>query len=891
MSFLEYYFESQKSFEDIHGEYTIVLIQKGKFYECYQYDTVGKAIEFAQLINTTLTVLNKNKPISATNPHMAGFQTGFIDRNLPILLDNNYTVVVIDEDPNNTQLRSVKAVFSPGTYIDNNQVSNNFLCVYIDFNKKNQYFFSISSIDLSTGNVKLYEIHSGNTLMKFEECYRIIESLNPSEIIVVSNSILQHQYKCVFDNSRRKIRFIDYVSDIATLSYQNSIFKDVYNIRSPLSAIEYLDLVQYPMACYALAFILKYCLEHNKRIVCNLNYPVFENFENRLILHNNSIYQLNIINHTKEKSLLSIIDYTSTAMGKRLLKDTLLNPCCDPSKLQIAYDELESMIPVYRDYEIKLKQIVDIEKLHRKMGLGTLKPYELWSLVESYEALKWILKAENPVLFQLFESYYEMIKKEFQVNVLKDHKDFEINVFCNNVFPEIDLMFEKIEHINTELNIICTTLNTYIPGNGTVKLESDCIETTQARSKKIKDQTSDYTFVVENKSKTIVKNSNIDTLFHEKKKTIDLLKPKIEKLYYTKIESIYNEHHTTFQNIHDIVSYADLKKSKAKCAVLNQYTKPILSSSKCLHINKMKHPIIEQLDNDSVFDPYSVSFDENNTGILLYGVNGSGKSTFSKSIALNVILAQSGHYVCAESMEFKPYERLYTRLGDADNIYKGQSSFFVEMNELKSILHYSDVNSLIIGDEPCRGTEDNSALSIVSFTLEWLLNKSSTFVFATHLHQLPELSCLKNHPKLMIKHVSVEYNENNVLVYTHKIEDGKCKRNYGLEIAQKILNLPDFEERTNDIFREITKQTSRKRSKYNKNVYTVKCEICSSTENMHTHHIIYQHNFDAQSPLKDVRGNLVTLCEKHHIMTHQRKLSIHGWKQSLDGPILDYTFV
>ena len=891
MSFLDYYFESQKHYETLHGEFTIVLIQKGKFYECYQYDNVGKAMEFAQLINTTLTVLNKNKPISDSNPHMAGFQIGFIDRNLPILLDNNYTVVVIDEDPNNTQLRSVKAVFSPGTYIDNNQVSNNIVCVYIDINRTNQYFFSLSSIDLSTGIVKLFEIHSGNILMKFEECYRIIESLNPSELIIVSNSILQHQYKCVFDNSRRKIRFMDFVSDVGTLSYQNSIFKDVYNIRSPLSPIEYLDLVQYPMACYALAFILRYCLDHNKSIVCNLNYPIFENFENKLILHNNSIYQLNVINYTKDKSLLSIIDYTSTAMGKRLLKDTLLNPSCDEEKLQIAYDEVELMIPVYKDYEIKLKQIADIEKLHRKMGLYKLKPYELWSLVESYDALKWILKAENTVLFESFESYYNMIIKIFRINMLRDHKDFEINLFCFNVVPEIDLMFEKIKHIDTELLSICTKLNTYIPGNGTVKLESECIETTQARSKKIKEQTSDYIFINESKTKTVVKNSTIDTLFHEKRKTIDLLKPKIEKLYYSKIANIYEEYHTMFHNIHYIVSYADLKKSKAKCAVLNKYTKPLLSSTKCLDINKMKHPIIEQLDNDIVFDPYSVSFDENKTGILLYGVNGSGKSTFSKSIALNIILAQSGHYVSAESMKYKPYERLYTRLGDADNIYKGQSSFFVEMNELKSILHYSDAHSLIIGDEPCRGTEDNSALSIVSFTLEWLLNKNSTFVFATHLHQLPELSCLKNHPKLMIKHVSVEYNENNVLVYTHKIEDGKCKRNYGLEIAQKILDIPDFEERTNDIFREITKQTTRKRSKYNKNVYTVKCQICASTENMHTHHIIYQHNFDAQSPLKDVRGNLVTLCEKHHIMTHQGKLTIRGWKQSLDGPILDYTFV
>ena len=277
--------------------------------------------------------------------------------------------------------------------------------------------------------------------------------------------------------------------------------------------------------------------------------------------------------------------------------------------------------------------------------------------------------------------------------------------------------------------------------------------------------------------------------------------------------------------------------------------------------------------------------------MLLYGVNGSGKSTFSKSIALCIIMAQSGHYVAAENLTYKPYERLYTRLGDADNIYKGQSSFMVEMTELKSILHHADQNSLIIGDEPCRGTEADSAVAIVSFTLDWLLHKKSTFVFATHLHQLTDITCIKSHTRLMIKHVEVAYNDSNVLIYTHKIKDGKCKQNYGLEIAQKVLQLDTFDQKTNEIFNEITGRRKTKNSRYNAKVIVSKCQICSSTKNLETHHIVFQKDFSSNDIKKNAQSNLVVLCEKHHNMVHENKLRIFGWKQSIEGKLLDYKTV
>lgn len=892
MGFNEHYFELQKQNEELYGKDTIVLIQKGKFYECYEYEECGKAHILGSLINMTVTLSNKNKHASIQHPYMCGIPTQSIDRNLAIMLENNYTVVIYDQDEDETakssKTRSLKAIYSPGTYIDTNNISNNIACVYVEYLRES-YFFGLSSVDLATGHTKLFEIHNGNTMMKFEECYRITESINPIEIIVVSNKELPYDLKTIFENNQRKVRFMDYNNQIKKLSFQNDLLTELYNIKSNQSALEYMNINYYQLASYSFVYLLNFCCEYNKSIVYNLNYPIFENFEKRMILHNNSIYQLNIINYTKDKSLFTIIDQTSTALGKRMLYNLLVNPVCDITTLDNMYNDVEKMIPLYEIYEKKLKCVVDIEKLHRKMSIKTIKPHELWNLIESYDALTWIIEHEDDVLYTRFESYNNTVNTLFIQENLKHCKDFDIALFKPGVNSTIDEHFDMLKSIEQKLEEICKDINKYVPKNGNVNLEENSIETTPNRAKTVQKESSNkYTFEIKNKQIAHIKNQSIDSLFHEKSKIINILKPLTEREYYMKIYDLYLQNKDMFMKIHYVVANADVKKSKAKCAVLYNYTRPYLSETQKLEIENMKHPIIEQLNNNVFFDPYNVNFTSEKRGMLLYGVNGSGKSTYSKSIALNVVLAQTGHYVCAGKMTYKPYERLYTRLGDNDNIYKGQSSFFVEINELKSIVHYANEHSLIIGDEPCRGTEDTSALSIVSFTLEWLLENNATFVFATHLHQLTEISCIKNNMNLMIKHVSVEYNAQNMLVYTHVIKEGKCKKNYGLEIAQRVMQLEEFNERTNKIFNEITKHKSPKQSRYNSSVYMKKCEICQNAENLHTHHIHYQHTFNENSPIKDISGNLVTLCEICHLKTHQNKLYIYGWKQTPEGKFLDY---
>jgi DNA mismatch repair protein MutS len=297
------------------------------------------------------------------------------------------------------------------------------------------------------------------------------------------------------------------------------------------------------------------------------------------------------------------------------------------------------------------------------------------------------------------------------------------------------------------------------------------------------------------------------------------------------------------------------------------------------------------MDNETEYVPNDVDLDEKTEGILLYGINGSGKSCYSKAIGLAIVLAQSGHFVPADYMEIAPFKRLYTRTTCDDNIFKGHSSFIVEMVELKSIITYADENSIVIGDEVCKGTEEVSALSIVGTTIRWLLDRKCKFVFATHLHKLPTLSILKDETRLGIKHISIEMKDHkDLIVFTRKLLKGQGERNYGIEIANKIVKNDDFFVIAKMMRSEVEQRSkflvSTKKSRYNSDVLMDKCQICGCKEGLEGHHIVFQKDAPQKRRAKE---NLVVLCEVHHNEVHSGKINVSGWKKTTTGKMLDYS--
>ena len=317
-----------------------------------------------------------------------------------------------------------------------------------------------------------------------------------------------------------------------------------------------------------------------------------------------------------------------------------------------------------------------------------------------------------------------------------------------------------------------------------------------------------------------------------------------------------------------------------------------------VHAKKLRHPIVEQII-DYEYVPHDVRLDNKVKGNMIYGVNSSGKTILMKAIGLNIILAQCGLYVPSEYFEYNIFTSIYTRISGNDNLFKGQSSFIVEMNELRSILKRCNNSSLVIGDEICRGTEHLSGTAIVGATIIRLIENDVKFLFATHLHDLPNLTKIKQLNNVDFYHMSVD-RRNDELIFNRKLVKGTGEQVYGITIAKHILDDPEFiktaVELKNDLLDKKNinyKLVNDKKSLYNNDVYVDKCSICSSEDKLETHHIIYQKEYK-ETPkgeinnvkfhiVKNHKSNLIILCQKCHDKLHDGKIKINSLVQTSNG--------
>jgi DNA mismatch repair protein MutS len=270
-----------------------------------------------------------------------------------------------------------------------------------------------------------------------------------------------------------------------------------------------------------------------------------------------------------------------------------------------------------------------------------------------------------------------------------------------------------------------------------------------------------------------------------------------------------------------------------------------------------------------------------------------------KSIGLSVVLAQAGFYVPAVELRFGLYDKLFTRIVSKDNLYKGLSTFSVEMMELKNIFNRADERSLVLGDEISQGTETESALAIVSSAILKLISLRSTFIFATHLHQLGTIPQLQNLKHLIFLHLGIKYDEaSDALIYNRILQLGRGDSLYGLEFAKSLHMDKEFLQTAQSIRENLSRSASQikklsrqKSSKYHKSLYLSKCALCDEGVD-DVHHIAEQKEADSDGYIdhfhKNHKYNLIPLCKKHHQMVHEGKVVISGFVMTSEGLKLHY---
>jgi DNA mismatch repair protein MutS len=360
----------------------------------------------------------------------------------------------------------------------------------------------------------------------------------------------------------------------------------------------------------------------------------------------------------------------------------------------------------------------------------------------------------------------------------------------------------------------------------------------------------------------------------------------ILELYYNDFVNKFIENNNILDDLIQFISEIDILQCKCFIASKYNYCKPIITESDKSFFNftGIRHCLIEQLNTREVYVTNDLELGNTNkkdynNGVLLYGTNAVGKTSFIKSIGISIIMAQAGLFVPCKTFEYYPYNYIFTRILGNDNIFKGLSTFAVEMSELRTILQFSNKNSLILGDELCSGTESDSALSIFVSGLEELHKNESSFMFATHFHEIVKYEEVKNLNKIKLYHMEVIFDKStNKLMYDRKLKEGPGDSMYGLEVC-KSLNLPqNFLDRAhelrvkyNNVYKNILDMDT---SKYNSKKVKGLCEMCKINIGTEIHHLEYQKNANKNNYLeegfhKNHVANLVNICEDCHNNIHK----------------------
>ena len=659
--------------------------------------------------------------------------------------------------------------------------------------------------------------------------------------------------------------------------------------------------------------------------------------------------QLDILSKTVKTSknnidsLESVLDMTFTAMGKRYLQNILVNPMTDVDYMKKSYERINVLKTddVFREKIITmLKGLPDLERLQRRLLLNIIKPQDFSKLFKSYAKV-----------IQLYSLLYKCKHECFKDLLFERKIAEEFNKCTSMVYKSIDLDKLEVSQIDNDgkimkfkecpiyqtansemkkcymtitldmkrINLIIEHLNGFLPKGEWIKFkelpksakdkedaenEDNWLITTTSKSMMLRSKIKQINVEIcgelhftNVKNNAFIHSNVIDELCDRINTNSEKLKQEAYKFYTNLLKTVSKEYNF-HSKIDDFASKVDFYMNGARVATKYKHFMPTIDNeAKCSFFcaKDLRHPFAEHII-DFEYIPNDIYINQDTRGMLIYGTNSSGKSTLTKSVGLNIILAQMGYYT-AGNVTFKPYSKIITRLSGNDDIVNGKSSFIIEMLELKTILKEADENTLVLGDELCRGPEISSATGLTIATICQLVDRKSSFLFSSHQHHLTTNKYMKNIPEktLRICHLSMEYNvEKDQRIYNRKLQDGQGSTIYGIEVAKSLKLDSEFINLANKIRKELSGQNteilSTKKSNYTSKLYMDSCAFCgTSGKGLHSHHIAPQKESDSDGFIKhyhkDKLFNLLVLCEGCHEHLHKtnKKLLM---QQTLQGNII-----
>ncbi len=787
---VQQYLDIKENYQD-----AILFYRMGDFYEMFFED----AVKAAKVLEITLT--SRNKKDEDAIP-MCGIPVRAVDGYIGRLIENGFKVAVCEqvEDPSKAKgivKREVVRVVTPGMIIDNTLLDE----------KTNNYILAISSnhktvglafLDISTGTFKLLETDTLETII--DESLRI----SPSEVLFPEsfkeNAALSKVLRTFSDKS------VSYLSDkVFDPDFGRQVLIDQFNTRS----LEGFGCEHAATGIGSAGALLSYVKETQKQKTEHIKRIETYAIDNFMQIDDISCRNLeltaNLRTGNRKGTLLGILDRCITAMGSRLLQQWIRYPLIDTPAIEqrlTAVSEAKENTGVRKGVRDSLESVYDMERLVSKISMGRANARDLVALKYSLKALPDILSQSTTLNAGLFHLETDDADMPGHLHELGNLIDAAIR---EDAPPSINEGGIIKQGYNAELDELIKISR---DGKGFLaRLEADEKQKTGINSLKVKYNKvfGYYIEIPKTHSESVpVHYVRKQTLVNAERYITDELKTfetkvltaqdQMADLEYRLFNDIRQEvikNNARLMIVAGFISRLDCLFNLAEIAEKNDYTRPEMNDQGMIHIEDGRHPVVEKLITGERYIPNSVRLDNTENQILIItGPNMAGKSTILRQVALQVLMAQMGSFVPAKKAVIGMIDRIFTRVGALDNLSSGQSTFMVEMEETANIMNHAGPNSLVIMDEIGRGTSTFDGLSIAWAVAEYLHDLHGTGVktlFATHYHELTDLSQTKNR----VKNYNVAVKEwNDEIIFLRKLVEGSTNRSYGIQVA-RLAGIPD----------------------------------------------------------------------------------------------------
>lgn len=766
---MEQYYQIKDQYPDAFLFYRV-----GDFYELYEDD----AIKGSQILELTLT----HRSNKSENPiPMAGVPHMAVDSYVNTLVEKGYKVAICEqlEDPKKAKgmvKRGIIQLVTPGTKMaqgpDDSQESN-----YLTSVVEKAGGYGLAYSDLSTGEI--FATH----VKHYAEVVNELLSLRTREVVFAGNLS---------------------ASDRDRLQKANITVSEPAELEGEYAEISYVQQkLTDSMEKAAVRQLVVYLLATQKRSLAHLQ--VAESFEIGQYLQMANTVQRNLeltqsaTTGRKQGSLFWVLDKTTTAMGGRLLKQWLSRPLLSLDRIKQRQQMVQALLDDYFTRENivdSLKGVYDLERLSGRVAFGNVTPRELLQLAKSLEATKPIIQAlaesGNPDL----EKYGQGIDPQSELaesitNCLVDQPPISAKdggIIRAGVSEDLDkyreamnggkkwlAQMEMEERQRTGIDNLKIGYNRVF-GYFIQVSKGNVAKVPQDRYTRKQTLTNAERYI----TPELKEHENL--ILEAESRSTDL-----EYELFSQLREAVKAHIPALQELGRQLAALDVFVAFAQDAEEKNYCRPSFSSKNEIAVKNGRHPVVEAVLPAGSYIPNDLVMDEDTSIYLITGPNMSGKSTYMRQLALIAIMAQIGSFVPADSAKLPVFDQVFTRIGAADDLYSGKSTFMVEMSEANEALQHASSRSLVLFDEIGRGTATYDGMALAGAIIKYLHDKvGAKTLFATHYHELTELDETLLHLKNI--HVGAT-EENGKLIFLHKILPGPADQSYGIHVA-KLAGLP-----------------------------------------------------------------------------------------------------